>query len=384
MKDFEFQNKTKIVFGKGKIAQLAELVDLSERVLLLYGGGSIRKNGVYDQVKRALAAHQVDEFEGIEANPQYTTCLRAVDAIRKHGTKLLLAVGGGSVIDAAKFIAVAAASDSDDPWQLILGDEPIKAAMPIGSVLTLPATGSEMNGNSVISRKEIKEKRPFGSNLVLPRFSILDPETTFSLPERQISNGIVDAFVHTTEQYLTYPINAAIQDRFAEGILLTLIEEGPKALANPLDYDTRANIMWAATLALNGLISAGAVSDWATHMIGHEITAFYGLDHARTLAIVLPGVWKHEFHRKLAKLAQYGRRVWGLSGDDESVAETAIEKTEEFFSSVGIGTTLASHNVPAAAVDLVADRFVERGSALGEHDAIDGEATRKILTLQIA
>ncbi len=281
MQNFTFYNPTKILFGKGQIASITQEIPLNQRVLITYGGGSIKQNGVYAEVMAALAGYTVFEFAGIEPNPTYETLMEAVRVVKEQRIDFLLAVGGGSVIDGTKFIAVAALFEGE-PWDILAQHAPIVRALPFGTVLTLPATGSEMNSFAVVTRRASQDKLAFGHPLVFPRFSVLDPSTTLTLPPRQIGNGVVDAFTHIMEQYLTYPVNAPVQDRFAEGLLLTLIEEGPKALATPHNYEVRANVMWCATLALNGLIGAGVPSDWATHMIGHEITARYGLDHARS------------------------------------------------------------------------------------------------------
>jgi NADP-dependent alcohol dehydrogenase len=387
MNNFSYHNPVRIEFGKGSIAKLPSLLadNLSKnsKVLLLYGGGSIKRNGVYDQVMSALDGWNLVEFGGIEANPQYQTCLRAVSAAQEEHCGFILAVGGGSVLDAAKFIAAVAADDFEDPWKIVTGEEKPKQALPLGAVMTLPATGSEMNTNSVISREEIRDKRGWSSDLVFPRFSILDPETTFSLPPRQSANGVVDSFVHVMEQYLTFPQEAPIQDRFAEGILLTLIEEGPKVMADPRDYDARANIFWASTMALNRLIGAGVAQDWASHGIGHELTALYGIDHARTLAISLPGVLTLRRDRKLAKLAQYARRVWGLDGADEAVlADGAIEKTVEFFESLGVPTRLNAYELGEPACEEVSRSIARKGWKLGEHQDIGPDEVREILKLR--
>jgi NADP-dependent alcohol dehydrogenase len=376
MQDFVFKNPTEILFGRGMIAKLGTRVPAQAPVLLLYGGGSIKSNGVYDQVKAALGSHRVVEFGGIEANPLYETCLKAVVEVKANQVGFILAVGGGSVLDAAKFIAAAARFDGADPWEILLsGGANLKAALPLGAVLTLPATGSESNGNAVISRKATQEKLALASGLVFPVFSVLDPETTFSLPQKQVRNGVVDAFVHVMEQYLTYPAAAPLQDRFSESILQTLVEAGPVALAEPTNYDARAAFMWSATLALNTLIGCGVPQDWSTHMIGHELTAFYGLHHAETLAIVLPGVWKHEFERKKAKLEQYGRRVWQVK-----TARGAIAKTEGFFHSLGMPTRLRDYKISAKeAAEKVRARFAERKTVLGEHGDIDAAAAAAIL-----
>jgi NADP-dependent alcohol dehydrogenase len=376
MQNFVFKNPTEILFGRGMIAQIETRVPSGAPVLLLYGGGSIKRNGVYAQVMEALKRHQVIEFGGVEPNPLYETCLRAVETVRHTGTGFILAVGGGSVLDAAKFIAAAVRYEGSDPWEILRSHgTAIQGALPLGSVLTLPATGSEANGNSVISRKATREKLALSSGFVFPVFSVLDPETTFSLPRKQIRNGVVDAFVHVMEQYLTYPCGAALQDRFSEAILQTLIECGPVTLAEPENYEARATFMWSATMALNTLIACGVPQDWSTHMIGHELTAFYGLDHAETLAIVLPGVWRHQLDHKRAKLEQYGRRVWSVASADEAIA-----RTESFFQSLGMPTRLADYQIQGAeAAGRVRARFSERKTLLGERGDIDAEAASRIL-----
>lgn len=383
MQNFTYSNPTQILFGKGSIAQLSKQIPANARVLMTYGGGSIKLNGVYEQVRAALAGFTVFEFGGIEANPRYATCMRAVELVQNEKIDFLLAVGGGSVLDATKFIALAPYyTASSDPWDFMAGRQMgPKQALPIGSVLTLPATGSEMNGNLVISRDSTQEKFGYGSPAVYPKFSVLDPETSYSLPPRQVSNGIVDTFVHVMEQYMTYPTYAPLQDRQAEAILSTLVEEGPKAIAEPKNYEVRATLMWCATQALNGNISRGVPEDWTTHGIGHEITAFFGLDHAQTLAIVMPGLWHNQFVNKQAKLSQYGRRVWGLTGDDNSVALAAIDKTDEFFRTVGVPTRFADYGVDKQdAANKIAGRFAERGlKGMGERGSVGVEEVRAIL-----
>lgn len=381
MQSFTYWNPVKIVFGKGMIGQLGALVPRDANVLMTYGGGSIKSNGVYDQVIAALKQHDVAEFGGIEPNPRYETLMKAVEMVRARKIGFLLAVGGGSVLDGTKFIAAAAPFEGGDPWDILVKHARVKKAVPLGSVLTLPATGSEMNTNAVVSREATREKFPFSSPLVYPQFSILDPETTYSLPARQVSNGIVDAFVHVMEQYMTYPANAPLQDRFAESILQTLIEVGPRVMENPKDYEARANLMWAATMALNGLIGCGVPQDWATHMIGHELTALYGLDHAQTLAVVLPALLRRCRERKAAKLAQYAERVWGIrDGADGDRIEAAIAKTEAFFRAVGVKTRLAEYGVTSG-WDEVAERFRQRGTVLGEHADLGPEKVGEILEL---
>jgi len=381
MQNFTFHNPTKIVFGSKTIAKLDSLVPADARVLILYGGSSAKKNGTLDEVKAALGKRTVQEFSGIEPNPSYETLMRAVEQVKKEKLDFLLAVGGGSVIDGTKFVA-AAACYSGDPWEILLSHgAKVKGALPLASVLTLPATGSEMNNGAVITRQETKTKLAFMSGHVFPLFSILDPTKTFTLPPQQIANGVVDAFVHIVEQYLTYPVNGMVQDRFAEGLLLSLIELGPKVLAAPEDYENRANLMWVATLALNGLIGAGVPQDWATHMIGHEVTALYGVDHARTLAIVLPSLLNVQRTEKRAKLLQYAERVWDIrDGSEDQRIDEAIRRTAAFFESLGIKTHLSAVGIGADAVDKLISQLEAHGmTALGEHQNITPAISRRIL-----
>lgn len=380
MWNFTCHNPVRIVFGKGAIAELAHLVPLEQRIMMTYGGGSIKRNGVYDQVMDALKAHALVEFGGIEPNPRYETLMKAIEQAKAEGVDFLLAVGGGSVLDGTKFIAAAIEYAGEDPWDIPARGAPVTTALPLGAVLTLPATGSEMNGNAVISRESTREKFAFSSPHVYPRFSILDPETTYSLSGRQVANGIVDAFVHVAEQYLTYAVNSPLQDRQAEAILLTLVEEAPQVKADPQNYDVRANLMWCATQALNGLIGCGVPQDWATHTIGHELTALFGLDHGQTLAIVLPAVLKHQRVQKAGKLLQYARRVWGIEGlgDDETI-DAAIARTDGFFRSVGNPTRLGDYGVKLADCQAIVERFRERGSTFGEHESIGAQEVGEIL-----
>ena len=385
MQNFTFYNPTKILFGKGQIANLADEISPDQRVLITYGGGSIKQNGVYAEVMAALKGYMVFEFAGIEPNPTYETLMNAVRIVREERIDFLLAVGGGSVIDGTKFIAAAALFEGE-PWDILVKHAPITRALPFGTVLTLPATGSEMNSFAVVTRRASQDKLAFGHPLVYPHFSVLDPSKTLTLPQRQIGNGVVDAFTHIMEQYLTYPVNAPVQDRFAEGLLLTLIEEGPKTLATPEDEEARANVMWCATLALNGLIGAGVPSDWATHMIGHEITARYGLDHAQTLAIVLPNMMAVQRDQKRAKLLQYAARVWGLSsGGEDGRIDAAIAKTREFFERMGVKTYLRGYGVGPEAVTVVLQQLERHGlTALGERQDVNLETSRTILERCVA
>lgn len=381
MFNFSYQNPTRIVFGEGQISQLATLVPKGSKILLTYGGGSIKHNGVYQQVMQALDGFEVVEFSGIEPNPSFETLLKAVDVVKTQGINYLLPVGGGSVIDGTKFIA-AAALFQGDPWDILAKRAPVTQAMPLGCVLTLPATGTESNGNSVVTRYSTQEKLSFASPLVYPQFAVLDPTVTFSLPPKQVANGVVDAFVHVMEQYMTYPVNAAVQDRFAEGLLLTLIEQGPLALKDPQNYDVRANVMWAATMALNGLIGQGVPQDWATHMIGHELTALYGLDHAQTLAIVLPALLQQQRSQKREKLIQYGKRVFNLQhNDEERLIDETIAHTRAFFEQMGVPTRMADYGIKPEAVDALLTKLEQHKMLkLGEHGDITLEVSRKILT----
>ena len=382
MLNFTFKNQTEILFGKGQLSEVPARLPANAKVLFLYGGGSIKQNGIYDQVMSALAGAEVVEFQGVEPNPEYETLMKAVHTARDNQVNFILAVGGGSVIDGAKFVA-AAVNFAGNPWDILVADANFDNPLPVGAVLTLPATGSESNGNSVVTRKETAQKRAFSSESVQPVFAVLDPEFTFSLPPRQVSNGVVDAFVHVIEQYLTYPVNAPLQDRFAEGILQTLVTEGPKALATPKDYDVRANVMWSATMALNGLIGKGVPQDWATHMIGHELTALYNLDHAVTLAIVLPSLMYVQRDQKKAKILQLGERVFGItSGDDATRIDLTIKAVQDFFESMQVKTRLSDHNVEKAGIDDIVANLERNGmTALGEHGDIDLARAREILTL---
>jgi len=381
MLDFNFKNSTNILFGKGKIAAIKEYIPVESRVLILYGGGSVKKNGTLDEVFAALHGYTLFEFGGIEPNPSYETLMKAVELVQEESIDFLLAVGGGSVIDGTKFVAAAALFESD-PWSILeQGGATVEKALPLGAVLTLPATGSEMNGNSVVTRKSIQAKRAFMSPHVYPLFSVLDPEKTYTLPVRQISNGVVDAFVHVVEQYLTYPVNAKVQDRFAEGLLLTLIEEGPKALETPMDYEVRSNLMWTATLALNGLIGAGVPQDWATHMIGHELTAMHGLDHAQTLAIILPNLLDVCRQGKRKKLLQYAERIWGITeGDPEQRIDAAINQTRKFFEQMQVKTRLSDYGIGKDSIpDLLAQLKAHGMVQLGEHQSITLDLSKTIL-----
>ncbi|HJO94552.1 MAG TPA: iron-containing alcohol dehydrogenase [Victivallales bacterium] len=381
MQNFTYYNPVNIVFGKGTISELSNLVPKDTKILMTYGGGSIKKNGVYNQVKKALKGYSVLEFSGIEPNPTYETCMKAVKLIKENDIDFLLSVGGGSVLDGTKFIAAATEFSDGDPWKILSEAAEIKSAIPLGCVITLPATGSEMNCYSVVSKKSTNEKFALNSEQIYPTFSIIDPETTFSLPKKQVINGLVDTFVHTLEQYITYRENAPLQERQAESILITIIEIAQKVLNEPKNYEARANFFWCATQALNGLISCGVPQDWATHMIGHELTALYGIDHGQSLAVILPRVWCNQKENKADKLLQYGRRVFNITDVNRDTAlNTIINKTEDFFQSLGIKTTLSEYGIdPEEAAEKISSRFKERGALLGEKEKITPDYVKEIL-----
>ncbi|MDB5273194.1 MAG: NADH-dependent alcohol dehydrogenase [Chitinophagaceae bacterium] len=386
MLNFEFKNPTKILFGKGQIAALATLIPADAKVLMLYGGGSIKTNGVYDQVMAALSnhKHKVVEFRGIEANPEYDTLMKALNIIKTQDIDFLLAVGGGSVIDGTKFLSSAALYQGNNPWEILSKPIRTEIGMPFATVLTLPATGAEMNSGAVITRAATKEKLGMGGPGLFPQFSILDPQVIHSIPLRQLQNGIIDAYTHVLEQYLTYPIGALLQDRFAESILKTLTEVGPAIIKDPSNYDIACEYMWCCTMALNGLIQKGVPNDWATHMIGHELTAQFGIDHARTLAIVAPHLYQYKFENKKEKLAQYGERIWNIThGTLEEKAQAAIEKTTAFFHELGVETKLSDYTKEYAhTAQFIEERFTQRGwKGLGEKKDITPADVKKIVEM---
>ncbi|QIQ21542.1 iron-containing alcohol dehydrogenase [Zophobihabitans entericus] len=380
MLNFQFYNPTRIIFGKETVSELSQQLPAQAKVLILYGGESAVKNGTIDEVKKALGEREYFEFGGIEPNPHYETLLKAVALVKQHQIDFLLAVGGGSVIDGTKFVSLATCYEGD-PWEILSRKKVPVTALPIGTVLTLPATGSEMNCRGVVTRAETKEKLSFRTPLVYPQFSILDPTKTYTLPERQLANGIVDSFMHTLEQYLTYPIDAKVPDYFAEGVLRTLIEIAPDVLSQPDNYEARANFMWAATVALNGFLATGVPEDWTTHRIGHELTALYGIDHARTLAIILPALLEVKKEAKRGKLLQYAKRVWDITeGSDEQKVDLAIQKTCEFFESVGIKTHFSDYGLGREVIEPILQQMEKHGQInLGEHQDITLSTSRQIL-----
>jgi len=362
MQAFEFANPTKLIFGNDTIAKLATELPRGVKVMMLYGGGSIKRNGIYDQVQAALKDFEVIEFGGIPANPEYDKLLEALAIIKKEKVEYLLAVGGGSVIDGVKFLSAAALYEGDEPWDILKNSIRTEKGMPFATVLTLPATGSEMNSGAVITRAETKEKRAMGGPGLFPKFSILDPAVVHSIPKRQLANGVTDAFTHVLEQYMTYPAGALLQDRICEGIMQTLVEIAPRIIADPTNYEAASNFMWSCTMALNGIIRLGVPTDWAVHMMGHELTALYGIDHARTLAILAPSHYRYNFEDKKEKLAQFGERIWGVTeGTLEEKAKAGIEKMEDFFHSMEIKTTLAEYTDDyEGTAETVAQVFTDR------------------------
>ena len=384
MNNFELINPTKVLFGKGQIANLTKEIPQGAKVLMVYGGGSIKNNGIYEQVTQALKGFEVVEFGGVPANPEYAVLMDALKVIKDEHITYMLAVGGGSVIDGVKFLSAAALYQGDSPWDILKNSIKTEVGLPFGTVLTLPATGTEMNSGSVITRKETGEKLSMGGPGLFPQFSVLDPQVVQSIPEHQLANGITDAFTHVLEQYMTYPIGALLQDRFAESIMQTLVEVAPAVIRNPANYEAAANFMWCCTMALNGLIQKGVPGDWAIHAMGHELTAMYGIDHARTLAIILPGHYHYNFETKKEKLAQYGKRIWGIQeGTTDEVAEKAIEKTVEFFHSLKIDTRLSDYtDAYEGTAEKVNARFTERGwMGLGEHKNLTPTDVEKIVAL---
>jgi NADP-dependent alcohol dehydrogenase len=384
MLNFDFYNPTHILFGRDRLEEIDKCVPTDAAVLITYGGGSAKRSGLVDKVKTVLGKRKVYEFGGIEPNPRYETLVKAVKTVRNETIHFLLAVGGGSVIDGTKFIALAACYNGDARDLLKYGLAPIPLdvagkAVPLGTVLTLPATGSEMNNGAVISYGH--GKYAVVSELSFPKFSLLDPTLTFTLPGIQVANGVIDAFVHTTEQYLTYPVDAKVQERLAEGILQTLIEIGETSVSEPENYDVRANQMWCATVALSGMVGAGVAQDWATHMIGHEITALCGIDHAQTLAIVLPPLLEVRREKKRAKLMQYAERVWHIEkGSEEEKIDLAIQKTREFFERLGVKTRLSQYGVGADKIPVVVERLKAHGmTALSETQDLTLDVSQKIL-----
>ena len=381
MNNFEFCCPTNVIFGKGTISRLSDLIPKDKKILMTYGGGSIKKNGVYEQVKKALKSHNVIEFGGIEPNPEYETLMKAVKIVKEENIDFLLSVGGGSTLDGTKFIAVAAKYNGDCAYDIVKKGISLTECVELGDVITLPATGSEMNGGYVISRRATGEKFGNITQSTIPKFSIIDPEVTYSLPTKQTINGIVDTFVHVMEQYCTYDVNTPLQDGWALTILKTLIQEAPKVLENPNDYETRANIFWCATCGLNNWLSVGCVQDWATHMIGHELTAIYGIDHGQSLAIVMPRLLKNQIENKKDKLVKIAKDVFNYQNEDKNLsANYAIDSIYNFFESIGVKMSLSDYNINSdEAANEIYNRFKERGTILGERGVINADIALEIV-----
>lgn len=376
MNNFIFQNTTKLVFGKGQIAQLSSLIPKNKKIMITFGGGSVKRNGIYDQVITALKEHDFIEFWSIEPNPRVETLRKAITEGKEKGIDFLLAVGGGSVLDGTKLIAAGICYEGD-AWEIVMKGTAGKA-IPFASVMTLPATGSEMNTGAVISREETHQKAAFNGDY--PQFSILDPEATYSLPSKQIANGLADTYVHVIEQYMTTPGQSRVMDRWAEGILLTVLEIAPKIKENQHDYDTMADFMLSATMGLNDFIRMGVTQDWATHMIGHELTALHGIDHGASLAIVLNGTLKVLKEQKRGKLLQYAERIFNITqGSEDERIHKALEKTEVFFRSIGLATRLSEVGIGEDTINTIADKFNKTGVRYGENQNVTGDVAREIL-----
>ncbi len=360
MKDFVFHNPTKLIFGRNAMAQIRPNIEpFGRKVLLTYGRGSIKRNKIYDKVMRQIKGLKVKEFGGIEPNPRVETLRQALDQYRSFNPDIILAVGGGSVIDGSKLLA-SSFHYGGDPWDFLIKDVEPKKYVPFGVVLTLSATGSEMNCGAVITRWETNEKKVFVKDGIYPKFSILDPQNTFSVPKDQTAYGIVDAFSHVLEQYLHTTTDVPLQDRFSEAILLTLIENAPLVLKNPRNYNARANIMLSATMALNNLISIGTDEDWACHGIEHEFSAFYDIPHGAGLAIITPRWMNVIKNQKKKKFTQYGERIWGLKGTDKSIVNGASDKTYDFFKSLRVKMSLKEWKISTEHFEIMTKRLVKR------------------------
>lgn len=382
MLDFNFFNPTQLVFGANRLAELDQLVPANATVMITYGGQSAKKFGTIDTVRAALKGREVVEFGGIEANPKFETLVEATEVVKREQVDFLLAVGGGSVMDGTKYIALAALQSAEEYEGLLshgFAPVPVSESIPVGCVVTLPATGSEANGFGVITING--HKAAFMSPLVFPKFSFLDPELTQTLPAKQIANGVTDAFVHVVEYYLTYPVNAKVQDRIAEGVLKTLIEDGPVTYQDNDNLDARKNFIWSATTALNGSIGAGTPGDFATHMIGHELTALFDIDHGRTLALVLPSLLRERKGKKRAKLLQFAERVWDIhEGSDDEKIDLAIDKTELFFQSLDVPTKLSDYDIGDEGIEQIVSNLEKLGMThLSETGDLTLDIVRKIL-----
>ena len=376
--NYDYYNPTAIHFGKGQIESITKHLSKENKILIVYGGGSIKKNGVYEQVITALDGYDYMEFSGVEANPTYETMNKAVEVVRQNNIDFVLAVGGGSVVDGCKYLIAASLYDGDG-WDFLDGSAQVQKALPLGVVLTLPATGSESNSASVISKKQTNEKRFFHSQFSYPKFAVLDPSVMSTLSDRQLSNGLVDAFVHTCEQYLTKPNTSLLHDGYAQTILKGLISLA-STWENRKELVWQENLMLLANQALNGFIGSGVANDWATHMIGHELTAFYGIDHARSLAVVQPSLLRVMKEDKKQKLLQLAKEVFFVEENEEAV----IKAIENLYESVGISTNLNDYEIDDKVIENVISALKEHGmTAIGENENITLEKSEEILKMSM-
>lgn len=387
MENFTYYNPVQLIFGKGQMEQLSMLIpNYGKKVLLVYGGGSIKRNGVYEKVQEQLnkIGAEVHELSGVEPNPKLSTVKQGVEICKQHGIEFLLAVGGGSVIDCTKLIAAASKYDGD-PWDFVIKKATPEAALPLGTVLTLAATGSEMNAGSVITNWDTHEKYGWGSPLVFPKFSILDPTNTFTVPKNQTVYGMVDMMSHVFEQYFSHTTNSPLQDRMCESVLKTVIETAPKLLNDLENYEYRETILYNGTIALNGTLSMGVIGDWATHNIEHAVSAVYDIPHGGGLAILQPNWMKYVLSEGTAKFKQMAVRVFNVSDEgktDEEVALEGIEKLREFWTSIGAPSSLADYNIDDSKLDLMAERAMANG-VFGKYKKLDKNDCLEILRMSL-
>ncbi|MEH7273449.1 iron-containing alcohol dehydrogenase [Neobacillus vireti] len=366
MQNFTFWNPTKLIFGKDQLDQLKnEIPRYGKKVLVVYGGGSIKRSGLYDKVIHLLneIGAKVYELPGVEPNPRITTARKGVEICKNEGIDLLLAVGGGSVIDCTKLIAAGAKYDGD-AWDLVIKKAGVKDALPFGTVLTLAATGSEMNSGSVITNWETNEKYGWGSPFTFPKFSILDPVHTFSVPRDQTIYGIVDMMSHVLEHYFHLDENTLFQDRMCESLLITVMETAPKLLENLESYEHRATILYSGTMALNGILNMGYRGDWATHNLEHAVSAVYDIPHGGGLAILFPHWMKHNLKVKPERFKQLAVRVFGVDPEGKSAEEAGLEgiaKLREYWNRIGAPSRLADYDIDDSKIELMADKAMIYG-----------------------
>jgi alcohol dehydrogenase len=366
VQNFIFQNPTKLIFGKDQLVHLkTEIPRYGNKVLLVYGGGSIKRSGLYDKVLSLLneIGAQVFELSGVEPNPRVSTARKGVEICKQEGVDLILAVGGGSVIDCTKLIAAGAKYDGD-PWDLVIKKASAKEALPFGTVLTLAATGSEMNSGSVITNWDTNEKYGWGSPLTFPKFSILDPVHTYTVPRDQTIYGMVDMMSHVIEHYFHLEDNTDLQDRMCEGLLLTVMETAPKLLADLENYDHRATILYCGTMALNGMLNMGYRGDWATHNLEHAVSAIYDIPHGGGLAILFPHWLEHNLHVKPERFKKFAVRVFGVNPEGKTAEEAGLEgirKLREFWNSIEAPSRLADYDIDDSKLELMADHAMVNG-----------------------